>query len=244
MAVHHTLVDLYGPLVERLTQAMLADRSEEFHSVLESIKDERADDVTRELRVLAETLHDAMLKFRHEFRVADLTEREVPDARTRLEHVMTLTDEAAHRTMDLIEQCVPLAERTSRGAMHVATLLHDARAEARVPPDEALLDRVSDHLTSANNDCLALRSNLTEVMLAQSYQDLTGQIIRGVIRLVGEVETVLAHLMRMTGATGRQQKQSAAPDGSQGFGPAIPGVSQNTVSGQQDVDDLIANLGI
>jgi chemotaxis protein CheZ len=103
---------------------------------------------------------------------------------------------------------------------------------------------VSDHLTSANNYCLALRGNLNEVMLAQSYQDLTGQIIRGVIRLVGEVETVLAHLMRMTGATGRKQRESAEATNSQGFGPAIPGVSQNTVSGQQDVDDLIANLGI
>ncbi|MFM1886354.1 MAG: hypothetical protein RL026_1511 [Pseudomonadota bacterium] len=245
MAPHVTLETLYGPLVARLQDAMQADRSEDFHAVLESIKDARADDVTRELRVLAETLHDAVLKFRHDFRVADLAERDVPDARTRLEHVVKLTDEAAHRTMDLIENCVPLAERTSRGAEHMAGLLRDARREARLPRDEALLDRLQDHLTSARDDCTSMRGNLTEVMLAQSFQDLTGQIIRGVIRLVAEVETVLGELMRMSGKTGRTPAAApAAAADAHGHGPAIPGVSQHTVSGQDDVDALIANLGI
>ena len=80
MPAHVTLTDLYGPMLERLNHAMLQDDSEAFHATLEAIKDERADDVTRELRVLAETLHDAMLKFRHEFRISDLAERDVDDA--------------------------------------------------------------------------------------------------------------------------------------------------------------------
>ena len=65
---HQKLADLYGPMLQQLEFAMLQDDSEAFHATLESIRDARADDVTRELRVLAETLHDAMLKFRHEFR--------------------------------------------------------------------------------------------------------------------------------------------------------------------------------
>ena len=84
VANHLTLMDLYGPTLARLNQAAAENNSELFHRTLEALKDNRADDVTRELRVLAETLHDAMLKFRHEFRIATLAEHEVPGARARL----------------------------------------------------------------------------------------------------------------------------------------------------------------
>ena len=243
---HITLVDLYGARLELLNRAMIDDNSEEFHSTLESLKDARADDVTRELRVLAETLHDAMLTFRREFRIAELEAREVPDARARLQHVMKLTDEAAHKTMDLIEQCGPLAERTSRGALNLACLLRDAKTDASAPHGDALLDRVSDFLTAAADDCGKVRANLAEVMIAQTYQDLTGQIIRGVMVLVAEVERVMSELMRMTGAAGRARPADAVAQKSSGhgFGPTIPGQGAAAVEDQSDIDDLMAGLGI
>ncbi len=245
VATHLTLMDLYGPTLARLNQAAADNNSEAFHRTLEALKDSRADDVTRELRVLAETLHDAMLKFRHEFRIATLAEQEVPGARARLQHVVKLTDEAAHKTMDLIEQCGPLAERTGKGATNLVSLLKDRRGDATAIHSDPLLDRVSDFLTAAADDCSTVRQNLAEVMIAQTYQDLTGQIIRGVVTLVGEVETVLAELLRMTGAEGRGGAAAAAEiASSRGFGPAIPGLTTQAVDGQQDIDDLMAGLGI
>ena len=63
--------------------------------------------------------------------------------------------------------------------------------------------------------------------------------------LVGEVETVLAELLRMTGAEGRGGAAAAAEiASSRGFGPAIPGLTTQAVDGQQDIDDLMAGLGI
>ena len=56
------------------------------------------------------------IAFSVDSRLVDLAEKEVPDARHRLDHVLKLTDEAAHRTMDLVEQSGPLAERTAREA--------------------------------------------------------------------------------------------------------------------------------
>lgn len=245
-AAHLTLTDLYGPALEQLNRAMLEDDSAQFHRTLEALKDARADDVTRELRVLAETLHDAMLKFRHEFRIADLVEGKVPDARARLQHVVKLTDEAAHRTMDLIEQCGPPAERTSKGAANLLSLLKGTRGQSHDGGGDALLDRMADFLTAAQDDCGTVRENLAEVMLAQTYQDLTGQIIRGVVSLVGEVELVLAEMLRMTGAAGRTRSadRPALDTTNRGFGPAIPGVTTTAVDGQQDIDDLMAGLGI
>ena len=85
----------------------------------------------------------------------------------------------------------------------------------------------------------AVRANLSEMMLAQSFQDLTGQILRGVQRLIGEVESALGEIARVTGA---QYGVEPAPSGL--AGPAVPGVTHNAVTAQSDVDDLIAGLGI
>jgi chemotaxis protein CheZ len=240
-----TLTDLFGPMLDELNLAMSRDDAVTFHATLESIRTVRSDELTRDLRVLAETLDDAMLRFRHEFRIPDLAEREVPDARARLNHVMTLTAEAAHRTMDLIERCGPLAERTTRGASNLAGLMRDTRGGQSAIHEDPLLDRVHDFLTTAADDCGKIREDLAEVMLAQTYQDLTGQIIRGVVALVGEVERVLEALMRMTGAPGPTLSGvGAAAKSASSFGPAIPGVSTGIVQRQADIDDLMAGLGI
>ena len=86
-------------------------------------------------------------------RFSELAEREVPDARQRLVHVMKLTDDAAHRTMDLIERAAPLA-----------TTLVSTAADPTAPA-----------VVTASAQ---LRSHLSDVYLAQGYQDLSGQISR------------------------------------------------------------------
>jgi chemotaxis protein CheZ len=102
-------------------------------------------------------------------------------------------------------------------------------------------------LQQTADDCNTVRANLNEVILAQTYQDLTGQIIRGVVALVGEVEHVLAELMRLTGPLGSDVTSKPGRDAEQvghGFGPAIPGVSTGVVQGQEDIDALMAGLGL
>lgn len=234
MADTRTLADTYGPLLAQLNEAVARNDEQAFRAAIDSLQDQREGDVTRALRTLTGSLLDAMLTFRKEFRISDLAEREVPDARARLNHVMKLTDEAAHKTMDLIEQCGPLADRTSKAATMLLEHGIDVPAGFR-----GFLKQTAD-------DCSKVRANLAEVIIAQTYQDLTGQIIRGVVTLVGEVEHVLAELMRMTGA-GTESSTSAAKTDSpvgHGFGPAVPGVSTGVVQGQDDIDALMAGLGI
>jgi len=90
-----------------------------------------------------------------------------------------------------------------------------------------------------------LRANLAEVLMTQGYQDLSGQIIRGVIKLVDEVETTLGQLVHL--ATGETTKDSGNDKfrESRGYGPAVPGVDHGkVVNGQQDIDALLSGLGI
>ncbi|MFO1408801.1 MAG: protein phosphatase CheZ [Steroidobacteraceae bacterium] len=77
--------------------------------------------------------------------------------------------------------------------------------------------------------------------MAQGYQDISGQIIRGVMKLVDELEAALGSLVRLSGAT----MAAPAGDGAALHGPAVPGIETHTnVSGQQDVDALLSGLGM
>jgi chemotaxis protein CheZ len=188
-----------------------------------------------ELRRLTDDLQTALEDFRNDSRLAQLAEHEVPDARVRLQHVLKLTDDAAHQTLDLVEQSVPLAERTTLAVRAMQQTQH-----AQLDP--AI---VAQFLTTTGQDMDRLRSNLSSMLLAQGYQDLSGQILRGVMKLVDELERTLARLLTLTcrgtpTASVAAKKNSTAPSG-----PAIPGLANGAaVSAQNDVDDLLTGLGL
>jgi chemotaxis protein CheZ len=99
-------------------------------------------------------------------------------------------------------------------------------------------------LAAARKDRGQVRANLAEVVLAQGYQDLSGQIIRGVMKLVDELEVALVELVRLSKTGGKVTKR-VVDDTRRGFGPTIPGINNGpAVSGQQDVDSLLAGLGM
>ncbi|MDR7192540.1 protein phosphatase CheZ [Luteimonas terrae] len=126
------------------------------------------------------------------------------DACSRLDHVVEMTEQATHRTLDLIDDSRALVARLKEG-----------------PLDHTQTDTVE-----------SLRENLREMALAQSHQDLGGQIIRRVAGIVRGVHEGF-------GALGLPPKE----DNARGNGPAVSGLDRNTV-GQSDADDLLSNLGL
>ena len=202
--------------------------------------------VWEDLRTLNASLQRTLDEFRSSFHRASVAGKEMPDARVRLDHVLKLTEEAAHRTLDLVERSGPLADRmTTQAAALVEPirLAHAAYADSAIG---ALLSRVDTFLLSAQRDGAAVRANLDEVLMAQSYQDLSGQIIRTVIKLVVELERTLAHFSHLAGEFPADASPAIAQqvgDG-RGHGPAIPGVSTDAVGEQQDVDALLAMMGM
>lgn len=206
------------PLLERLTAAVAADDAPEFERVLDDLVHARRKELFSELRRLTSQVRSALESFQLDARFATLTQTEIPNARQRLQHVMKLTDDAAHQTLDLIERSLPLVNVLAG------------------PPDLQTPDMVA----AANT----LRGNLSNMLLAQGYQDLTGQIVRGVITLVSEVETALGDLGRLAG----EVPAPAASFGTtnvNGHGPVVPGVDHGAaVNDQHDVDALLLGLGL
>jgi chemotaxis protein CheZ len=126
---------------------------------------------------------------------------ELPDACARLEHVVRMTEEATHKTLDLVERSRFLVEQ--------------------LPPNSCP-DAIGE-----------LRLNLSNVALAQAYQDLTGQIIKRVVSVVRRVyETVAAFGIDFD------------PNSRDGLaGPVVSGIDNHGVS-QVDADDLLKQLDI
>ena len=199
-----------------------------------------------DLRALNTSLQATLDEFRSSFRRASYAGKEMPDARVRLDHVLKLTEDAAHRTLDLVERSGPLADRMTVDAGSLLDPIRQARASYEGTAVGELLGRIETYLGRAQADGNSVRANLAEVLMAQSYQDLSGQIIRTVIKLVAELERTLSHFNELAGEGGvqlSQEPQQPVSNGN-GFGPAVPGVTTGAVGEQDDVDDLLAKLGM
>ena len=163
--------------------------------------------------------------------------------------MVQLTDEAAHRTLDLIEKSGPLVEQNAKEAAELleAWKIHGARslAAASLWPERAMA-----FMERSLEDADRVRALLSEMLMAQGYQDITGQIIRSVIALVGEIEAVLGQLVALANGddTRRMPVLKAPAEGQkagweQGVGPQVPGITDaSAVAGQDDIDALLASV--
>jgi chemotaxis protein CheZ len=197
-----------------------------------------------DLRALNASLQRTLDEFRSSFQRASTAGKEMPDARVRLDHVLKLTEEAAHRTLDLVERSGPLASRMAADAAELIEPIRNARQAYSNSSVAELLARVEAYLTNARSDGEVVRANLDEVLMAQSYQDLSGQIIRTVIKLVVELERTLSHFSELAGDLPGGSPLKKVESDSRGFGPAVPGVTTDAVGEQEDVDALLARMGM
>jgi chemotaxis protein CheZ len=225
-------IHAYADSVAALSRALASSDEHAFRGALSAFDAVRDGEVLTGVRKVTVGLQNALQRFEIDARLIDLAQNQVPDARRRLEHVLRLTGDAAHRTMDLVDQCGPLTDQIRQAAETLAAHTQ-AVADGAFEP---LQDRVAA--------CLAgIRSRLADVRLAQSYQDLTGQIVRSVMGLVDELQRALSELAGIVDAG-----EAAVHRGetlSRGRGPVVPGVEQgDVVQGQQDVDALLSDLGM
>ena len=196
---------------------------------------------------LTRELHDAVRELRFDEHLASLAGDAIPDACSRLDYVVQVTEEAAHKTLDLVEQTRALTGRieSSVSAMGRACELAQSQMQSptqafRAAPDlVSCVDDLGAQIVAANE---ALRGKLSQLAQAQEYQDLAGQVIKRVTLLVRSVERALIDLLRASGTHlgNRNAAADAPPNGL--HGPAIAGVTPAAVS-QDDADSLLAELG-
>ncbi|GGW73770.1 protein phosphatase CheZ [Alteromonas halophila] len=219
-------------------------------AILEAVSMKESIELFEEVGKLTRQLHDALNNFQLDERIANLANDDIPDAQSRLTYVMEETEKAANTTMDAVEASMPIAETLSSRIDKIMPEWKKLMSrEIALGEFKALCTDIDQLLEDASQESAKLTGLLTEVLMAQGYQDLTGQVIRRVIELVKEVEDSLVNMLTMFGDTEqtqepKQSKTSSDKDKVGAEGPIIDAESRDdVVQGQDDVDDLLSSLG-
>ena len=225
---------------------------EQANALVDTITMRESTELFSEVGKLTRQLHDSLNSFQVDERIANLTQDEIPDAQSRLTYVIEETEKAANATMDAVEKSMPLAEGLNERLISIAPEWQKLMGrQIELGEFKSLCVEMDKLISDATHDSATLNSLLTEVLMAQGYQDLTGQVIRRVIELVKEVEDNLVSMLTAFGDTSEKKQHEDNPQSSKkdtdtvkAEGPIIDAETRDdVVSGQDDVDDLLSSLG-
>ncbi|BDT70453.1 protein phosphatase CheZ [Comamonadaceae bacterium OS-1] len=190
--------------------------------------------VHQKLGMLTRQLHDSLNELGYTDKLKGSAE-ELPDAQSRLTYIARLTGEAAEKVLSRVDlakiQHDFIAAETSKLAAFIVKDPVAAVATGAVYNFVADVERASKEIDM----------HLTEIMMAQDFHDLTGQVIARVVNLTSTIEKQLIELLIQT-APSPSPIQPKAPEGL--AGPVVDPTSRtDIVTDQSQVDDLLASLG-
>ena len=161
---------------------------------------------------------------------------EIPDARDRLTYVGRLTEQAAHQVLATVEQGLPECKQVAeRGRELALTIRRQAQGEPSPMMCKAMLEQCADYAEHAAGFAQQHSDLLTEIMMTQSFQDLSGQVIKKVVDIITRTEIELLALLVDTAPAA----VAARGAGNDLQGPQVPDKALR----QDDVDDLLASMG-
>lgn len=239
-------------LIESLQQGRFDEATQMFNELSQA----RNHSLYQEVGKLTRELHNAIVKLEMDTCATGGDPSPITDATDRLSYVVEMTEKAANRTMDLVEESTPLLGEMSQAAQG---LRNDwgrfMRREMSAEEFRDLARRVEQFLGQSQHNADQLSAKMNDILLAQDYQDLTGQVIKKVTALVADVENSLLKLVLMASHVDRfagihhdreqlRSEQAQQKEPSRGEGPQIHADKrEDVVSGQDDVDDLLSSLG-
>ena len=233
-------------LARALVDHLETGDQDEAMSVLAQLAGFRDSVLFQQVGRLTRELHESINSFVLDAGLEDIARHEMPNAAQRLRYVIATTEQAANATLSAVEDSLPLADSLRSDAHDLAEKWVGLDLRELSSGDYRDLSReLSGFLAVTQTNTQALHEKLSDVLMAQAYQDITGQIIRKVIDLVNDVEDKLVELVCLSGqpATGAKQKARTLKD-TASHGPVVSGVDKgDLVSGQDDVDELLSSLG-
>jgi chemotaxis protein CheZ len=164
----------------------------------------------------------------------------IPDARDRLGYIAQMTERAAERALNAIDVAQPIQDGLSSDAKAL-TKRWDAWFEHPVELDAAreLVFDNRAYLAAVPKQVSATNAQLMEIMMAQDFQDLTGQVIKKMMHVIQDMDTQLLQLLIDNAPP---EKRHDTPHGLL-HGPQTVAGLPDAVDGQDQVDDLLASLG-
>ena len=190
-------------------------------------------EVFQQIGVITRTLHDTMRQLGVMPQLQNATEG-LPDARDRLAYIATKTAEAANKVLNSVDQA-------KADHAHISAATNVIAAAIVADPVKAVASgAVLNFVKEVESRTSKIDSHLTDIMMAQDFHDLTGQVVAKVVSLAKDLEESLVKLLLSVVPPEQREKVEHAVL----QGPVVnPEGRTDVVSDQSEVDDLLASLG-
>ena len=192
--------------------------------------------IHQKIGLLTRQLHDSL----NELGYADQlrgTMGELPDAQSRLTYIARLTGQAAEKVLGRVELAKVQHDRLAAETQRVTTALVQDPVRAVASGD------IMNYLNDVATMTKTTDEHLTEIMMAQDFHDLTGQVIARVVALAATIEQQLVQLVIQTAPSNAVPALIEKPH-EHLSGPVVdPESATDVVTDQSQVDDLLASLG-
>jgi len=231
-------------LAKDLVIALEQGNEAEADNILDKIAGQKESQLFQQVGQLTRQLHDTMAGFSLDSKITSMTENDIPDAKERLQYVITMTEQAANQTLNAVEDLLPVSKSLNDQAGELSEKW-ERFLDREMPFEEfkSMSAEITKHFSQSKGALLEVQNGLNDILMAQGFQDITGQIIKRVIDLVQDLEVSMVELISLAGGTKKEEvkaKELELP------GPAIPGMDDkagDVAANQDDVDDLLSSLG-
>lgn len=203
--------------------------------------DHSAADIIARIGSLTRMLRDSLRELGLDQAIAEAAEA-IPDARDRLDYVVQMTAQAAERALNCVELSQPHQSQMEKGAKALSGRW-DAWFENPIELADAreLVSDTRHYLAEVPTHTSFTNAQLLEIMMAQDFQDLTGQVIKRMMDVIQEIERqLLMVLLENIPEQGARQKRE---NDSLLNGPQVDTSKAGVVASQDQVDDLLDSLG-
>ncbi|MCL4681994.1 MAG: protein phosphatase CheZ [Rhodocyclaceae bacterium] len=198
------------------------------------------DQVFQRIGHMTRQLHDTLRQLGYD-RALEEAAKAIPDARQRLAYVAQMTEQAASRVLNATDVAKPIQDRLQAQAAALSGRWDRLYGgDLSVSEFKALAGDTRAYLGEVPKQTAATSEQLLEIMMAQDFQDLTGQVIKKIVDLAQSMETEL--LQVLIEAMPKDMK-AEAPEGLLN-GPVMNAQGRaDVVANQGQVDDLLESLG-
>ncbi|MDE2593995.1 MAG: protein phosphatase CheZ [Burkholderiales bacterium] len=201
-------------------------------------------EIFHQLGLLTRQLHDTMNMLGVLPKLKDTVDN-IPDARTRLSYIATKTAEAADKVLNLVDQAKADQDHIAAETRRLAELI------VRDPVKAVATGAVMNFVQDVEKTTQRVDSHLTDIMMAQDFHDLTGQVVAKVVKLANDLEAQLVKVLVQAAPPEQHQKAEAVltthsqpSEEIKLEGPVVSSEGRtDVVSNQGEVDDLLASLG-
>jgi chemotaxis protein CheZ len=183
-------------------------------------------------------LHDSLRELGYDKALTEAA-TQIGDAQDRLEYVASLTEQAANKVLNTLDEGMPEQDVLSKQSKDMENRWADLFAgKLSLDQFKQLAGDSQKFAVAVSAATEAEKARLLDIMMAQDFQDITGQLIKKVVLITKTVEQELAQLLKDNAPAGVREK-IAQKEVSLMSGPSAPAVALN----QDSVDDLLADLG-